>query len=292
MGGEVRTAAELSFSDFRLEQLVQDGSGPFDRAHRLDRPSLVYLPPPDGGRALGCFGEPRSHLSYRTFGTAIVVPAHVPLHVRSPAFRRREMLIVQFDEARFAALTGVSAASHSEELAGCADIRTASVLDVLARLSRELARPATARETMVAGLGLVALGELARHFEAMRHRARGRGMLAEWQLRRIEDRLADAARPLPDVDELALACGVGRRHLMRAYKASTGTTVMHRVERTLFERARRLLEADRLPIKAIAGALGYESHGSFSTAFRHRFGQTPSEWRTQRRAEAAGEQRR
>lgn len=291
MGGEVQTAAELSFSDFRLERLVQDGSEPFDRAHRLDQPSLVYLPP-GKDRALGCFGEPRSHRSYSPFGTAVVVPAHVPLHVRSPGFARREMLIVRFDEARFAALTGVSAASRSEELAACTDIRAAAVLDALVRLSRELARPATARETMVVGLGLVALGELARYFETVRDVGRGRGMLAEWQLRRIEDRLADEARPPPDVDELALACGLGRRHLMRAYKATTGTTVMRRVERTLFERARRLLEADRLPVKTIAGALGYENHGSFSTAFRARFGQTPSEWRTLRRAENAPQGRR
>jgi AraC family transcriptional regulator len=284
MDGGYRTTAALSLAQLQLERVTQEGSGPFERAHELEQPSLVYVPPGRELVALGCFGAPRSHRSFTPFGAAVVVPAHVPLHVRSPGFAEREMIVIRFDEARFGDLTGISAASAASELAACADVRAAAVIDLLERLSTELSRTATARETIVAGLGLLVMGELARHFERVRDGAFGRrGMLADWQIRRIEARLDEEDRPLPGIDELASACGIGRRHLMRAYKASTGTTVMDRVERTLFQRATRMLAEDRRPVKAIAGALGYESQGSFATAFRRRFGETPSGWRARRR---------
>lgn len=286
MGGSWHIAAEMALADLRLERIVQEGSGPFERTHRVDRPSLVYLPATGGAPALGCFGEARSHRAFTPFGTAVVVPAHTLLRVRSPGFAARDMLILRFEEAAFQALTGLDASASETELSACADVRAAPVLAPLERLAVEMARPATARETIVAGLGLVALGELARHFEASRHRACARrGVLADWQMHRIEARLCEERLPPPPIEELARLCGIGRRHLMRAYKATTGETVMARAERLLFDRALRLLEADERPMKAIAGALGYESPGSFSTAFRRRFGQTPRDWRARRRAE-------
>jgi AraC family transcriptional regulator len=280
-----RITAELSLAHMQLERLVQDGSGPFERVHRLDRPSLVYLNATGGGNALGCFGEPLSHRSFSPFGSAVVVPAHMALHVRSPGFAVREMTIVRFEESPFEDLTGVDASANEVELAACADVRATGVIAALERLSAEFARPAIAHETIVAGLGMLVLGELARHFEASRNRASGRGgTLAAWQVRRIEERLVAQDSPPPDIEELAALCGIGRRHLMRAYKATTGTTVMARVQQTLFDRAVHMLDAENRSVKVVAGALGYDSQGSFATAFRRRFGQTPSDWRAQRRA--------
>jgi AraC family transcriptional regulator len=280
-----QTTAELSLSHMRLERLVQDRSGPFERVHCLDRPSLVYLSATGGGHALGCFGEPRSHRSFSPFGSAVVVPAHMALHVRSPGFAAREMTILRFDETAFGDLTGVDALADDVDLAACTDVRATGVIAALERLSSEFARPATAHETIVAGLGMLVLGELARHFEAARDRATGRGgTLAAWQVRRIEERLVANDRFPPDVEELAALCGIGRRHLMRAYKATTGTTVMARVQQTLFDRAAHMLDVENRSVKAVAGALGYDSQGSFATAFRRRFGQTPTDWRAGRRA--------
>lgn len=280
-----RTTTALSFLHMQLEHLEQDGSGPFERVHRLDQPCLVYLSGSSDRPALGCFGEPRSHRSFRPFGSAVVVPAHMPLYVRSPGFGTREMTILRFDEAPFGDLTGVDTSASEVDLAACADIRATGVINALERLSAEVARPGIAHETIVGGLGLLVLGELARHFKASRDRGSQRGgTLAAWQLRRIEERLmATHSRP-PDIEELAALCGIGRRHLMRAFKATTGMTVMARVKQNLFQRAAELLNADNASVKTIARALGFESQGSFATAFRHRFGQTPSEWRTCRRA--------
>ncbi|AHE54681.1 hypothetical protein NX02_14985 [Sphingomonas sanxanigenens DSM 19645 = NX02] len=286
MDGAYRVTVALSLAQLRLEQLHQDGSGPFERCHRVDAPSLVYLPGSPDRAALGCFGEPRSHRSFMPFGQAVVVPAHVPLHVRSGGFGPREMIVMRFDESRFGTLTGIGPASEAGDLAACVDVRAASVAAAMDRLAIELSRPGIARDTIVTGLGLVVLGELARHFETVRSAAPGRGMLAEWQIRRIEARLAEDDRPPPDVGELAALCGIGRRHLMRAWKATTGGTVMERVEQAMFVRARTLLAADRLPVKSIAGACGFTGQGAFATAFRRRFGMTPSAWRARARAGA------
>lgn len=282
MEGQFHVAAELSLAQVRLERIVQDGSGPFRRAHRLDQPSLVYLPSASDGTALGCFGEPASHRDFMPFGEAVVVPAHQTLHVRSPGFGRREMIVVRFDEARFAELTGIGADPSPAELTACVDVRAGGVIASMERLAIELARPALARETMVAGLGLVVLGELARHFQRQRESA-ATGRLADWQIHRIEARLERDNMPPPDIAELAGLCGIGRRHLMRGWKATTGTTVMERVERARFRRALRLLTEGDLPMKMVAARCGFGCPGSFATAFRRRFGETPTRWRARDR---------
>lgn len=281
MDGQYRTTATIALPQLRLERVVQAGSGPFRRAHLLDVPSLVYLAP--GSGATGCFGTPRSHRSFTPFGAAVVVPAHTPLHVRSPGFGAREMIVARFDEARFGDLTGIGADASEAELAACADIRAGGVVDTMERLSVELAGQGCARETIVGGLGLVVLGELARYFDAQRAKPRARGGLADWQRARIEARLANGEQPLPDVAELAGLCGIGPRHLMRAWKATTGGTVMEHVERVRFTRAIGLLETGSVPVKVVADLSGFASQGSFASAFRRRFGETPSGWRARRR---------
>ena len=90
-----------------------------------------------------------------------------------------------------------------------------------------------------------------------------RGGLASWQLRQIEERLSDYQRPPPGIPELARIFEVSPRHLERIYKATTGSTLGSRVERVLFARALKWLEAMDLPVKSIATRLGYRSTGSF-----------------------------
>lgn len=278
-----RSIAEAQFSvgDFRLEVLAQPGSGPFKRTHRVDYPCITYIPTPRGREpSRGCFGKPESHRSFMPFGAAVLVPANMPIHVMSSGFAERKMLICRFEPRLFERLTGLSAEASGEELAACIDVRDPAVLATLERLSIEVARPSTARDTLVMGLGMVLLADLTRHFESVRARTEHRaGTLAPWQLKRIDQRLADESKPVPSVSELASLCGIGRRHLMRAFKASRGTTVMEHVERTLFARAARMLGETSIPVKSLAIALGYERQGSFSAAFRRRFGETPRDFR-------------
>jgi AraC family transcriptional regulator len=87
----------------------------------------------------------------------------------------------------------------------------------------------------------------------------------------IESHLAGALT----LDEVAAVAGVSRFHLVRAFAAATGFSVMRYV------RARRLSEAARAlangapDILTVALDADYGSHEAFTRAFREHFGVTP-----------------
>src|ERR1700732_4386136 len=87
----------------------------------------------------------------------------------------------------------------------------------------------------------------------------------------IESHLADALT----LDDIAAIGGVSRFHMVRAFAAATGLSVMRYV------RARRLTEAARAlangapDILALALDADYGSHEAFTRAFRGHFGITP-----------------
>ncbi|HET8612036.1 MAG TPA: AraC family transcriptional regulator [Sphingomonas sp.] len=278
MEGATAVRDELCTAGFSAEWVAQRGARPFRRIHRLDRPTLVYLPPDNRGIAQGCFQADAGDTVFRPFGLAVFVPRQVPLHVVSGGFAGREMLICRFDPERFEAVTGIGDVDETV-LKACADVSAPAVLDMLERLAAEMRQAGIARTTIIAGLGLVLLGELGRYFAQVRTGGQREGILAPWQMRRIEERLAAGERPPPDIAELARLCGIGPRHLMRAFKATTGSTVGERIEHTLFARAARWLEGGDVPLKIIAARLGYRRAGSFSTAFRRRFGESPRDYR-------------
>src|SRR3954451_2968586 len=82
------------------------------------------------------------------------------------------------------------------------------------------------------------------------------------------------AQPLT-LDEVAAIAGVSRFHLVRAFAAATGLSVMRYVRaRRLSEAARTL--ADGAPdILRVALDADYGSHEAFTRAFREHFGVTP-----------------
>ena len=87
----------------------------------------------------------------------------------------------------------------------------------------------------------------------------------------IESHLADALT----LDDIAGIAGVSRFHLVRAFGAATGFSVMR------YARARRLTEAARAlargapDILSLALDADYGSHEAFTRAFRDHFGVTP-----------------
>ena len=95
----------------------------------------------------------------------------------------------------------------------------------------------------------------------------------------IESHLAGALT----LDEIAAIGGVSRYHMVRAFAAATGFSVMRYV------RARRLSEAARALADGAPDILGvaldaeYSSHEAFTRAFREHFGITPDAVRAKRR---------
>jgi transcriptional regulator GlxA family with amidase domain len=83
-------------------------------------------------------------------------------------------------------------------------------------------------------------------------------------------------RNVPDLAALAAATGASPRRLTLAFRHCVGLTVSDYVREERLRKARRLLMESDHAVGAIAAAVGYNSAANFSTAFRERFGITPT----------------
>jgi AraC family transcriptional regulator len=82
------------------------------------------------------------------------------------------------------------------------------------------------------------------------------------------------------LDEIAGAGGVSRHHMVRAFGAVTGRSVMAYVRGRRLSVAARSLAAGAPDILSVALDAGYDSHEAFTRAFRDQFGQTPEQVRS------------
>jgi AraC family transcriptional regulator len=87
----------------------------------------------------------------------------------------------------------------------------------------------------------------------------------------IESHLAE---PLT-LDDVAGVAGVSRFHLVRAFAAATGHSVMRYVRARRLSKAAQQLAAGAPDILSLALEADYSSHEAFTRAFRDHFGVTP-----------------
>ena len=92
----------------------------------------------------------------------------------------------------------------------------------------------------------------------------------------IESHLAG---PL-SLDEISAVAGVSRFHLVRAFAAATGLSVMRYARARRLSNAARALAAGAPDILSLALDADYSSHEAFTRAFRDHFGVTPEAVRT------------
>ena len=92
----------------------------------------------------------------------------------------------------------------------------------------------------------------------------------------IESHLADALTH----DEIASVGGVSRFHMVRAFAAATGLSVMRYVRARRLSEAARALASGAPDILSLALDADYGSHEAFTRAFRDHFGVTPEAVRT------------
>ena len=86
------------------------------------------------------------------------------------------------------------------------------------------------------------------------------------------------AEPLA-LESIARRFFVSKEYLSRAFKQETGWNVTDYILKLRMERAMSLLAEDSLPIKAVAGLVGYEDVAYFYRLFKKQFGVTPGEIR-------------
>jgi AraC family transcriptional regulator len=82
------------------------------------------------------------------------------------------------------------------------------------------------------------------------------------------------ARPLT-LDEISAMAGISRFHMVRAFAAATGFSVMRYVRARRLTEAARTLAAGAPDILQVALDADYGSHEAFTRAFREHFGVTP-----------------
>ena len=87
----------------------------------------------------------------------------------------------------------------------------------------------------------------------------------------IESHLASGL----NLDEIAEVAGVSRFHLVRAFAAATGLSVMRYVRARRLSEAARALAGGAPDILKLALEADYGSHEAFTRAFRDHFGVTP-----------------
>jgi AraC family transcriptional regulator len=151
----------------------------------------------------------------------------------------------------------------------------------LERLAKEVMAPRpnspVMAETLVASVS-AELGSLVRQIDQTRPAP---GTLARWQLKVITRLLKDVANQGQRIhlEEVAACCSISVRHLVRAFKKSTGTTIHSYIRQVRIERIKALLAADELSMAAIAAATGYASPSQFSAEFRRLAGCSPSDYR-------------
>lgn len=220
--------------------------------------------------------RPLGRTSYLSYGVPILIKPRRPGVIRSLGCVFSSQLVERMvnlghDPARLDPTAGWN-------------LDTRSLEPLIAHLIQELNQPGFASELLIDSLGLAMAVELSRTLVQRDRQSHFKGGLAQWQLRRIEERLHEVGRP-PTNLELAELCGISERHLMRAFRMTTGQTLQQRVEARQFEKAVHLLQTD-MPIKVIAATLGFTSPQNFSAAFKRIANSTPSQYRQRHHAGA------
>jgi AraC family transcriptional regulator, transcriptional activator of the genes for pyochelin and ferripyochelin receptors len=95
------------------------------------------------------------------------------------------------------------------------------------------------------------------------------------RIHKAKDILLQHAEHPPSLLELARKVGMNDCTLKRGFRQVFGTTVFGYLHDYRMNRARKLLEAQRMSVQEVARAVGYASVSSFHAAFRKKFGMNP-----------------
>jgi AraC family transcriptional regulator len=276
--------AQLRTHDIEVVLMAHDATGPLERTHRMADHTISLFLTHDYGEAQGRYVVGTRATHFGRFGPLSITPAEIPLAVRSPGAPRRRLISCRFDRGWFERSTGLGHDWDDAALAACLDVRGSAIRNGLLRLARETEAPGFASDLLVEGLGIGLMAEVARYLHSVRDRSRQvRGGLAPWQLRRVTDAVEERHGAPPTLADLAHMCGISNRHLMRAFRQSTGRTIMDYAEEARLIRAMRLLAETDLALADIARQLGFTAPSGFSHAFRRKVGVPPSAFRRRNR---------
>jgi len=109
------------------------------------------------------------------------------------------------------------------------------------------------------------------------------GSRDEILFRSAQIHLIKALDKAPGLHELARKVGTNSKQLNHSFRACVGMTVYEYLREERMKEARKLLSSTSISISEVATTVGFSSVGTFSTAFKERFGIPPSRFRKQER---------
>ncbi len=114
---------------------------------------------------------------------------------------------------------------------------------------------------------------------AMESLAFGDGQHYSPQVQRVLNLLEAGIEGPMTVAALADTVGISRRELLRLLRRETGQTPSEIINARRLERAQSLVRHSRLPLAAVADAVGFSSQSHLTMRYRQRFGVTPAQHR-------------
>ncbi|MDC8785802.1 GlxA family transcriptional regulator [Roseateles koreensis] len=109
------------------------------------------------------------------------------------------------------------------------------------------------------------------HLEGQRSQHPSVRELQDWVLQHLHQPLS--------MSELASRAAMSERNFRRVFHREIGSSPMQFIETARLEAARRLLEEGPLPLKSVAGRVGFSSEQSLRKLFVKRLGVAPHEYR-------------
>jgi transcriptional regulator GlxA family with amidase domain len=85
------------------------------------------------------------------------------------------------------------------------------------------------------------------------------------------------------LEGVARRLATSRRQLQRAFAEAGDTSFRDELARVRMKKARELLAADTMSVRAVAASVGYHQPAQFAKSFRRYHGQPPSSYRKQAR---------
>lgn len=246
-----------------------------DWTHCGTHMSMGLVLSPNISQPLGRFLTDEWRGGHAPLGSIVAVPAGVPFHVRAGESPVRRILHCRLPDRE-------SLKADNVPLRACLNLQDNVLAQSLKRLAHEAIVPGFGTSAIVEGLGLLISGEMERLFGA-RVARQGKGGLAPWQLRRIDEYLR-AGHWNSSLSDLAQLCGISTGHLMRAFRQSTGQSVGSYIATLRSDHACVMLADDSLSIAEIAIALRFADASAFAAAFKRSVGVSPSRYRQRQRA--------
>jgi AraC family transcriptional regulator len=227
--------------------------------------------------ARGCFHDHWGLHRFERIGSLFVVPPDLNLLARSDEAHSLTSIVCELKAEPLLTLFDSPLPEPTEgHLLGSLDVRNVMTRDLLLRLAAEVRSPGFASEMLVELLAGQLAIELFRHGATISEPS-VRGGLASWQLRTIDERLAEPSKA-PTLAALAALCRISIRQLTRAFRTSRGCSIGAYVADSATEHAKRLLTRGD-SVTSVSRTLGFATVSSFCLAFRRAIGMTPGEYR-------------